>query len=520
MPIRTPSLTELARAAAYFGLDTGPENLTFLQASLGGFVESYRRLEEMIESPVETRYPRTAGYRPAPAENPLGAWYRRTEVVGAGEGPLAGRTVALKDNICLAGVPMMNGTRVLEGYTPEEDATIVTRILDAGGTITGKAVCEALCFSGASHTSDTGPVHNPWRLDHSAGGSSSGCAALVASGAVDMAVGGDQGGSIRGPSAWCGIYGLKPTYGLVPCTGVFPIEMTLDHAGPMAKTIEDIALLLESISGPDGLDPRQAGAPLPTSYLQALTGDVAGLRIGLVPEGFRWSESQPDVDDAVETGARAFEPLGASVRTLSIPLHRDAIHIWTAIIVEGATQLMIEGNGQGSNWKGRYTISMQDAFARGRLAAPDLLPDTVKPIIVMAHYMKERYHGHFYARARNLALELTRAYDAALCECDLLAMPTMPMKATPLPPANASREEWLARAWQLDPNQAPFDVTGHPAINVPVGFSEGLPVGMMLIGRIGEDATVLRAAHAFQRGVFAPPMPSGVTDSGSTQYGI
>ena len=144
--------------------------------------------------------------------------------------------MAVKDNICLAGVPMMNGASTLEGYVPDIDATVVARMLDAGGTIIGKARCENLCFSGGSHTSATGPVHNPHKTGYSAGGSSSGSAALVAAGEVDMAIGGDQGGSIRIPASYCGIYGMKPTYGLVPYTGVFPIEATIDHVGPMTAT--------------------------------------------------------------------------------------------------------------------------------------------------------------------------------------------------------------------------------------------------------------------------------------------
>ncbi|MCB1491389.1 MAG: amidase, partial [Rhodobiaceae bacterium] len=155
---------------------------------------AYQRLETLPEEILPVKYPRDAGWRPAAADNPLNAWYWRCEIAGAGDGVLAGRTVAVKDNICVAGVPMMNGSALLEGYVPDHDATVVTRILDAGGTIAGKATCEDLCFSGASHTAATGPIHNPHNPDHSAGGSSGGSAALVASGAVDMALGGDQGG--------------------------------------------------------------------------------------------------------------------------------------------------------------------------------------------------------------------------------------------------------------------------------------------------------------------------------------
>ena len=151
-------------------------------------------------------------------ENKYQAWYWKTNIKGSGKGVLAGKTVAIKDNICVAGVPMMNGSRVLEGYVPEIDATVVTRVLEAGGTITGKAACEDLCFSAGSHTCATGPIRNPHNPEHSTGGSSGGSAALVAAKEVDMALGGDQGGSIRTPSCWCGVYGLKPTWGLVPMT--------------------------------------------------------------------------------------------------------------------------------------------------------------------------------------------------------------------------------------------------------------------------------------------------------------
>src|SRR2546427_889710 len=174
---------------------------------------------------------------------------------------------------------MMNGSAVLEGYVPDVDATLVTRILDAGGEIVGKAVCENLCFSGGSHPSDTGRVLTPHAPKRSAGGSWSGSAALVAVGECDMAIGGDQGGSIRIPSSFSGAVGLKPTYGLVPYPGVFPIELTLDHTGPIARTAADCARLLEAIAGPDGLDPRQSGmrSEEHTSELQSQSNLVCRL---------------------------------------------------------------------------------------------------------------------------------------------------------------------------------------------------------------------------------------------------
>jgi amidase len=500
MAIRHPTLEELAGIAKGYHLNPTVQDLESFQALMAPTLQSYVRLEQLTEPTLPVKYPRSPGYRPQLQDNPLGAWYWRCDIKGAASGLLAGKTVAIKDNVCVAGVPMMNGTSVLEGYVPDVDATLVTRILDAGSTILGKAVCESLCFSGGSHTSDTGPVRNPHDPRRTTGGSSSGSAALVAAGAVDMAIGGDQGGSIRIPSSWCGIYGLKPTYGLVPYTGAFPIELTLDHVGPMARTAADVALLLEAIAGPDGLDPRQRAGLHGEAYSQTLTGDVRGLRFGLVQEGFGWDGlSEADVDAGVTTAARAFERLGAAVMTVSIPWHREGMHVWTPIAVEGATMLMVAGNSMGTNWKGHYTTGLLDIFARGWQSRADDLSETTKLVVLLGQYMQNRYHGRYYAKAQNLARTLTAAYDEALRTCDLLVMPTLPLQATLLPPASASREEYVARALEMIPNTCPFDVTGHPAINVPCGMARGLPIGMMLIGRHGADATVLRAADAYQR---------------------
>ena len=507
MTAAKPTLEELAAVARAYQLDTTTEDLESFRGLMAGVLASYARLDQLTEPTLPVKYPRTPGYRPQPDENLLGAWYWRCEIKGAPDGPLAGKAVAIKDNVCVAGIPMMNGTSVLEGYVPEVDATIVTRILEAGGTVLGKAVCESLCFSGGSHTSDTGPVRNPHDPTRTTGGSSTGSGALVAAGEVDMAIGGDQGGSIRIPASWCGIYGLKPTYGLVPYTGVFPIELTLDHTGPMARTAADCALLLEVIAGPDGLDPRQRAGLTGQAYTQVLTGDLGGLRFGLVAEGFGWPElSESDVDTTVREAASAFATMGGQLKEVSIPWHRDGIHVWNAIAVEGATMLMVAGNSMGTNWKGHYTTSLLDVYARGWRSRANDLSETTKLVVLLGQYMQDRYHGRYYAKAQNLARALTAAYDAAFAECDVLVMPTLPMKATRIPPPDASREEYMARALEMIPNTCPFDVTGHPAMNVPCGTSAGLPIGMMLVGRIGEDATVLRAADAFNRQVPVEPV--------------
>jgi amidase len=499
MPVRKPSIEDLRKAATAFHLTLTPDDLASFRGLTDGVIASYRRLDELSEPRPAVKYPRTTGYRPGPEENKLNAWYWKCSIKGAPSGRLAGKKFAIKDNVCVAGIPMMNGTAVLEGYIPDIDATVVTRILDAGGEIAGKAVCESLCFSGGSHTSDPMPVHNPHKRGYAAGGSSSGSGALVAAGEVDMAIGGDQGGSIRIPASWCGIAGHKPTYGLVPYTGVFPIELTLDHTGPMARTVADVAVFLEAIAGPDGLDPRQRDVRTDT-YTEAIKGSVSGLRLAVVKEGFGWEgASEKDVDQMVQDAVHKLERLGAKVTTISLPMHRDGIHIWNAIAVEGATMLMVRGNSMGTNWKGHYTTSLLDVFAKGWQSRADDLSETTKLVVMLGQYMQDNYHGRYYAKAQNIARSLRGAYDEALQQADLLVMPTLPMKATPIPSPTASREEYVARALEMIPNTCPFDVTGHPALTVPCGTSGGLPVGMMLVGRHWEDGTVLRAGHAFEQ---------------------
>jgi amidase len=499
MSLTAPSIEDLSKIAELFHLQLTGDDLESFRRLIEPMMASYERLDELVEPAPMPKYSRTQGRRPAAADNPLGAWYWRCEIKGASAGPLAGRTFAIKDNVCVAGIPMMNGTDLLEGFVPERDATVVTRILDAGGVVLGKAVCESLCFSGGSHTSDSGPVRNPHDRSRATGGSSSGSAALVAAREVDMAVGGDQGGSIRMPSSWCGIYGLKPSYGLVPYTGAFPIELTLDHLGPMARNAADCALMLEAIAGPDGLDPRQRGGPAAQPYTKLLSGNVNGLRVALVQEGFGANGYEKDVDECVTAAANAFAKIGARVSTVSIPWHRDGGAMTAAIASEGALATIMAGYGMGTNWKGYYSTDILEAFAHGLETKANKLSQTAKLFSMLGQYMRQRYHGRYYAIAQNLARSLTAAYDGALRQYDILVMPTTPMKAMRLPAPGCSIAEYVDCATRMGANTGQFDISGHPAMNVPCGISEGLPVGMMLVGRIGDDAMVLRAADAWQR---------------------
>src|SRR5438067_5800739 len=369
--VKTPTIQQIGQVAVELGFNFNDADLAAHLEALGPAFAAYNILDQMPDELPPVSYPRQPGRRPLTEENPYRAWYVKTEVPGAGSGKLAGKRIALKDNICLAGVPMMNGASTLEGYVPDVDATVATRILDAGGTIVGKTVCEYFCFSGGSHTSGNGPVHNPHRRGYSAGGSSSGSAAVVAAGEVPMALGGDQGGSIRIPASFCGIYGLKPTHGLVPYTGIMPIELTLDHTGPMTATVEDNALLLEVLAGPDGLDPRQYGGT-PKPYRDAIGRGAAGLRIGVVDEGFGLPVSNESSDALVREAAERFRGLGATVERVSIPLHSLGLAIWLPVAAEGATMQMMLGNGFGFNWQGLYVNSLLYAHSNWRSRADEL----------------------------------------------------------------------------------------------------------------------------------------------------
>lgn len=498
MAIQAASVEQVLDMADDFGLDLTYEDAQSFAGLMAGLKPSYDRLDQLAEPSLPVNYPRTSGHRAAPEDNPYNAWYWRVTIEGKKRGLLAGKTVGIKDNICVAGVPMMNGCRNLEGYTPEVDATVVTRILDAGGTIVGKAACEDLCFSGASHTCATGPIRNPHKPSHSAGGSSGGSAAALAAGDCDMTLGGDQGGSVRIPASWCGVYGLKATHGLVPYTGVFPIELTIDHCGPMANNTADVARLLTAIAGPDGLDPRQGEAKT-QKYMDALGKGVKGMKIAVLKEGFGRPESEAATDRKVKAALNKLKAKGAKTKEVSIPMHLDGLHIWNAVIIEGSTELMIKGNSHGTGWYGHYVTSMVDAFARGWRSRPNDMSETVKLVLLMGEYLKRNYHGRYYAKAQNLKRTLRQAYDDVLADYDLIAMPTIPFPATKIPAADCSREEYVDVALNMVGNTCPFDVSGHPAITVPCGLSNGLPVGLMLVGRRYDEASVLRAAQAFEK---------------------
>jgi amidase len=215
------------------------------------------------------------------------------------------------------------------------------------------------------------------------------------------------------------------------------------------------------------------------------------------------------VDAAVRAAIATLAGAGAAVTEVSIPWHRDAVHVWTVIATDGVVAQMVDGNGFGMNWPGWYDPELIAHYARGRLTHADELPETVKATMLAGRYAIDRYHGQYYAMARNLALAAAAAYDQALAEADVLVMPTLPITASLIPPPGAAREESIARSTEMIVNTAPFDVTGHPATSVPAGLADGLPAGLMIIGRHFADGTCLRVARALEAATGGFPVPPG-----------
>ena len=497
MTFKTPTIGQLRDVADELGFEVTDDYLADMRSIMEPMAGGYQLLDQLADNVPPVRYPRTPGYRPEGDDNPYGAWYVKTDIKGASRGKLKGRPVAIKDNINVAGVPMMNCASLLEGYVPEFDATVVTRILDAGGTIAGKTVCEYLCVSGGSHTSATGPVLNPHKPTHTTGGSSSGSGAVVAAGDVELALGCDQAGSVCQPAAHCGIYAMKGTHGLVPYTGIMPVEATVDHCGPMTASVTDNALLLEVIAGVDGLDPRQCDVRV-ERYTKALGEDVSGMKVAVVTEGFEQFNAEDDVNRLVRAGAKKLGKLGIQVDHVSIPWHNYGLPIWSPIVNEGLVVNALSMNGAMTNLSGVQMTSAGSALARWRQDANDLA-DTFKVIAMFSTYAIQTGGGHYYAKAQNLVRKLRAAYDAVLADYDLLLMPTMPLKAKAIPGPDASPKEIAETAFIYIANCCPLNVTGHPAMSVPCGKADGIPVGMMLIGRHWNEAAIYRAAYAFEQ---------------------
>ncbi|KAI1837623.1 hypothetical protein DTO006G1_3101 [Penicillium roqueforti] len=492
-------------------------------------------------------------WKPKPEDNPFNAWSHRCDLRAANPTSdiLKGRTVAIKDNISVAALPttlgapasLVSGDAVFP-ISPI-DAPVVSRLLAAGAVIKGTSTCECFCASPLSFTSATGPVHNPHLHGYTAGGSSSGSCALVAAHSlaleqddgscsswgetVELAIGTDQAGSVRTPAAFNGLYGLKPTFGLVPYTGGGSMSPMIDHLGPIASRLEDVAALLEVMAGYDGLDPRMTPeSPLMDQvkpYRQLLSdfrqqvlarpSDVGqGWKIGLLTESFLVPGVSPEVRDTVRDAARRFfEAAGATVVEISVPLHSEGPVIWTASTRPTMSSWLCQGRPSGHltylppHLKARWPPS-QEMYEVLNSANPALTN-----IILSERFAQRFLPAGDEAKAHRKVFELRDAYDRALEELDVLIAPCAPTVAMPHPETvdkegrTPSVIERLAPAIGLTSNTCPFNVTGHPSLTVPCGFSSRperpdvrLPIGMQIIGKRWKDEEVIKAAALFERG--------------------
>jgi aspartyl-tRNA(Asn)/glutamyl-tRNA(Gln) amidotransferase subunit A len=446
---------------------------TVAEAIRGRRISSVEAVRACLER-IERLDGRLRSFITLDAEGALASARARDADLGAGRvrGPLHGVPLAHKDLCHVRGLPTSCGTRTPEYFVAEHECTAVTRLVAAGAVTLGKLNMSELATGPFGDNPHHGDVQNPWRAGHVSGGSSSGSGAAVAAGLVLGALGTDTGGSIRLPAACCGIVGLKPTYGRVSRTGVMPLSWSLDHLGPMTRTVTDVALLLSVIAGHDPQDGTSSHRPVP-DYAAGLTGSVAGLRVG-VPENYYFDGLDPEMASGVKTAIRALENLGARVETLELPDPASLLSVANVIArSESAT-----------------------VHARILRERPQELGDAVRARLGIGLGIA----ATDYLQALRLRSRLARTFIAEVfARVDALALPVIP---EPAPSHDACRaggvEAMVARMGRFSRLTRPFNALGVPALSVPCGFStDGRPLAFQIVGRPFDEASVLRLGHAY-----------------------
>ncbi|HEY1854509.1 MAG TPA: amidase family protein [Solirubrobacterales bacterium] len=495
--------SELKAWAALHGYDLPSPTLHEFTRLADEVLQTVGELDSIKDPwPASNEKDRTVELRDNCSDDPLNAvlrWCSGVSRKGA-TGPLTGKRVGLKDTISVAGLPLTGGTKLLEGFVPSRDSSVVDRILDAGGEIVALLNMDYLGFAAGGDSSSYGPTRCPYDITRTAGGSSSGSAAALHYPEIDVTLGCDQGGSIRIPAAWCGVIGLKPTHGLVPYTGILGIDQLIDHVGPLGRTVFDIAQMLEVIAGADGHDPRQVGAPGPGRYVEAASipkDSLEGARIGVLAEGFgQGAGVDATVADRVRRVTGTLAQLGAHVVEVSVAEHLHAGPIAYAIYMEGMAALMSAG-GNGYQWRGRYWPELASFMATAIPERSEDLSDQLKLVLACGSYLQSQTRGAAYARAVNRQPVLTAAYDRALSSVDYLVMPTCPSLPYPIDPT-LSIYERVKRGWGVLANTGQFNLTGHPAISLPLAEVDGLPVGVMFVSRMYAEEALLDLAGTLE----------------------
>ncbi len=512
-----PTVHDVIEVAESFGFSLSPDEAALYRAQIVQQLSAFDSfLHERIDegAPDSSFSVRNPGYRPTAEEDPYNVWMWKTRIEGAPEGILAGKTVSYKDHTAVAGIPCTFGTYALDGFVPDFDATVVSRVLAAGGTITGKNVMNGLAGGKAygGSTGDYGRPLNPHDPAHMTGGSSSGSGAALAAGEVDISFGGDQGGSIRIPAAWCGVVGLKTTFGLISHFGVgFGSEPSIDYVGPMARRVEDVAAAFQAVAGFDGLDPRQDRTiPATVDALSTLGDGIAGLRVGVLEEGFD-DLTEPDVRAAVMEAVDELARAGAEVTKISVPEHLTARRIGSMLGPEGSRSIFDSGF-MGAFTRTYYPTKLVAAIGKMNRNEIAAMPPSKKLGLLVSEYSRRNYYGAVYAKGHNVRKGIIAGVDRAFADVDVLVTPTCPTVAPAWVPTEPEYLDSLLPELDASKNQVPgvrirnrdtrpYNYTGHPAITVPCGKSGRMPIGMQLVGRFHDDPLLLRAAYAYQQAV-------------------
>ena len=407
-------------------------------------------------------------------------------------GPLHGVPVALKDNIASVGSPTTAGSRILEHYVSPYDAAVVEKLEQAGAVIVGKTVCDEFAMGSSTENCAFGPSRNPWDPTRAPGGSSGGSAVAVAAGMTSIALGSDTGGSIRQPAAFCGIVGMKPTYGRVSRFGLFSYASSLDQIGPFTRTVEDAALCLEVIGGGDLRDATASSSPVP-SYTRALTGNVAGLRIG-VPWSLLDMGVAHDVRSAFDESIRTLEKLGATIETVELPHARFAIPTYYLVATAEASSNLARYDGARYGLRADNVSTLDEMYNRTRDVG--FGAEVKRRIMLGTYVLSAGYYDAYYLKAQQVRTLIGRDFERAFSTVDAVAVPTTPTSAFRLGEHTGDPlQMYLADVFTVS---APL--AGLPAISVPCGQTDDrLPVGLQLTGRAWDEATILRIADAYER---------------------
>jgi aspartyl-tRNA(Asn)/glutamyl-tRNA(Gln) amidotransferase subunit A len=413
---------------------------------------------------------------------------------GQPSGPLAGVPVALKDNLCTAGVRTTASSKILDRFVPPYDATVTARLEAAGAIVIGKTNCDEFAMGSSNENSAFGPVINPWAADRTPGGSSGGSAAAVASGLAPIALGSDTGGSIRQPASFCGIVGLKPTYGRVSRYGLLAFASSLDQIGPMTRTTADAALTLNVIAGADRADATSSPHAVP-DYSAALTGQVKGLRIG-VPWAFITNGVDAAVTEAFHRALAVLTEAGASLVNVELPNAPSGIPVYYLVCTAEASSNLARYDGV--RYGHRATLSaeatLQTMYDQSRNEG---FGTEVKRRIMLGTYvLSAGYYDAYYLKAQQVRTLLRRDYEHAFQVADIVAMPTSPTSAFKL----GEKTDDPLQMYLTDIFTVSANLVGLPAISVPCGFDDKhLPLGLQLVGQMFDESTLLRTADAYER---------------------